>query len=139
SYVLALAWTACDMNIPDLNNPGVGDLVTHPTPTLVSASATGLIIGDRAGFGDTNGYVMELGILGREAYNLDTADPRFVSELLASPALDPGTGTFGGNFWALPYANIRNANLLLHALDVVMGMTDAQKEATRGFAETLQA
>ena len=70
---------------------------------------------------------------------LDVADPRYVSELLSGTTLDPGSPAFGGNFWASPYANIRNANTLLTAVDSVADMSDAEKEAIRGFAKTMQA
>src|SRR5207248_9976590 len=41
----------------------------------------------------------------------------------------------------LPHSNLRGGNLLLHALDnpCFLGFTTAQKEATRGFAKTIQA
>jgi hypothetical protein len=41
----------------------------------------------------------------------------------------------------IPFANIRGANLLLGALDnpALVGLSDAQKEAMRGFAKTIQA
>jgi hypothetical protein len=79
-----------------------------------------------------------LGIIGRESYNFDPADPRFIVEMLIGP-LDGGSPAFGGNLFAAPYANIRNANTLLTALETVVGLTDAQKSATRGFAHTMQA
>jgi hypothetical protein len=58
--------------------------------------------------------------------------------------LNPGSPALGGNLWALRYQNIRNANILLAALDQLLddpltGMTPAEKEATRGFAKTIQA
>ena len=71
---------------------------------------------------------------------LTQSEPRFINQLLAGP-FSAGDANFGGNFWVIPYSNIRGANLLLHALDnpALIGLTDAQKEATRGFAKTIQA
>jgi hypothetical protein len=83
--------------------------------------------------------VAQLGVLGREGYILDTADPRYVSEMLSGERLDPGSPAFGGNFWVNPYANIRNAHTLLDATDKVAGVTDTEKEAIRGFAKTFLA
>jgi starch-binding outer membrane protein, SusD/RagB family len=128
---------ACDLDVPDLNNPGLDDLENNPTPAKVSAAATGLFIGNRAGIAAENGYVMQLGILGREAYNFDSADPRYVGELLQG-ALNSGS-PFGGNFWPNSYSNVRNANILLHALDKVEGMSDGDIAGIRGFAHTMQA
>ena len=53
--------------------------------------------------------------------------------------LDGGSPAFGGNLFAFPYANIRNANILLGALGSVAGMSDAQKAAVTGFTKTIQA
>lgn len=136
----ALILPACDFDVPDLNHPALESIGTTPTPSAVEAVATGLLIGARKGATERVGYVVEWGVLGREALVLTSSDPRFVSELLQSP-LDPGSNNFGGNFWVIPYSNIRAANLLLHALDnpVLVGLTALQKESLRGFAQTIQA
>lgn len=126
------------LDITDLNNPGLDGLQNNPSRSGVIAAATGLLIGTRSGIASQNGYVSLLGIVGRESYNFDPADPRFVTEMLIGP-LDGGSPAFGGNLFGSPYANIRNANILLHAVDNVVGMTDAEKEATRGFTQTIQA
>jgi hypothetical protein len=126
------------LDIGDLENVSLNDFRENPTPSAVNTAATGLIIGHRAGVGVQNGYVALLGVIGREAFIFDPAEPRTVEEMLG-PTLDPGGGAFGGNFWTAPYANIRNANTLLAAVDKVVGMTDAEKEGVRGFAKTIQA
>jgi hypothetical protein len=89
-------------------------------------------------YAEANGYIAILGILGRETYNFDAADPRYITELLADQ-LDPGSGRFGGNFWSVPYSNVRNSNIVLNALEKVSGMTPEEIAATRGFAKTVQA
>src|SRR5687768_5176287 len=80
--LIAVAIAGCDLDVPDLNNPGIDDLTDNPTPAGVTNAATGLLIGNRAGTAAANGYVAQLGILGREAYQLDPSDPRYVAELL---------------------------------------------------------
>lgn len=126
------------LDVSDLNGVSLDEFRDKPTPSRVYTAATGLLIGSRAGMAPQNGYVAELGVIGREAYVFDPAEPRTVEELLG-PALDPGGPAFGGNFWANPYANIRNANTLLEAVNKVAGVSDGQKEAIRGFAKTMQA
>ena len=133
-----LLLAACDVDVPDLNRPGLESL-QNPTPSQVGSLATGLVIGARPGITGRVGVVTELGILGHEALVLTTSEPRFVSELLQSTNLDSGSPNFGGNFWVIPYQNIRNANLLLDALPKVVGLTDTQKESMRGFAKTMMA
>lgn len=127
-----------DLIVPDFNNPSIEDLTGSPTPTKIATAAQGLLIGTRVQQGEQNGYVSLLGILGRESYNFDPADPRFSTEMLTGP-LDPGSPAFGANLFAFPYRNIRNANILLGALESVVGMTAAQVEAVRGLAKTIQA
>lgn len=136
--VLLVVGACSDLIVPDYNNPSLEDLQSNPTPTKIAQAAQGLLVGTRVQQGPQNGYISLLGILGRESYNFDPADPRFIVEMLIGP-LDGGSPAFGGNLFGAPYANIRNANILLAALDVVAGMTEAQKSATRGFAHTIQA
>ena len=139
----ALLATACqDLNVPDLNNPAIDDLQKNPTRTRVIDAAQGLFIGARQNIAAFNGYVSVMGVLGRESYNFDPGDPRFITELLGGP-LDGGSPRFGGNLWNERFTNIRNANIVLNALDVLgglpIGMSDAEKDGVRGVAKTLQA
>jgi hypothetical protein len=138
SFIVLLAGCG-DIDVADLNNPGEDTLTESPTRTTLAAGATGLLIGARANYADPNGYIAMLGILGRELYNLDAADTRFISEMLEASQLNPGSPAFGGNFWNFPYANIRNAHNVLHAVDRVPDFTDAEREATRGFAKTIKS
>ena len=136
--VLLFASACKDLIVPDFNNTSLEDLTSNPTPTKITQASQGLMLGTRAGIGTQNGYVSLLGILGRESYNFDPADPRFITEMLIGP-LDGGSPAFGGNLFGAPYRNIRNANILLGALNTVVGMTTAQKAAVEGFAKTIQA
>jgi hypothetical protein len=135
--LVALAVPACDLGVPDLNNPGLEELENNPNAVSVGAACTGLLIGNRLGVGVENGYVLQLGILGREAYNFDGADPRYVGELIQGQ-LNPG-GPFGGNFWQLPYANLRLASIVLHAVEKVNALSAEDKSAIRGFTKTISA
>src|SRR5437870_2772175 len=136
--VLVLPSACKDLDVPDLNSPGLEDFQTNPTRSAVLSATTGLLIGTRAGIAAQNGYVALMGILGREAYNFDPADPRFVTEMLVGP-LDGGSPAFGGNLWANPLRNILSGNVVLTVVGRVPAMSDAEKEAVRGFAQTIQA
>jgi starch-binding outer membrane protein, SusD/RagB family len=137
---LLLAVGCNTLDVPDLNNPGQDELEKNPTRAGVLAATTGMLFGSRAVIAPQNGYVMELGILGRESYNYDPADPRFVTELLVGP-LDGGSGAFGGNLFAQEYADIRMGNIVLRALTRLpaSAMTPEEVEATTGFVQTIQA
>jgi hypothetical protein len=134
----ALAACGDDLFIPDYNNPSLEELETNPTRTAIITAAQGLLIGARNGIAAQTGYVAHLGILGRESYTFDNSDPRYIDEMVAG-TLDPGNGGFGGSGWAPRYANIRNANILLNALESVSGFEPEELEAIRGFAKTIQA
>ena len=130
---------ACgDLTVPDYNNPSIESLEGNPTTTTVAQAAQGMLIGSRTYMGAQNGYVSLLGIVGRESYNFDPADPRFITEMLIGP-LDPGSPAFGANLYAFFYRNIRLGNTLLDAVDRVSALSDAQKQAVRGFVKTIQA
>jgi starch-binding outer membrane protein, SusD/RagB family len=137
SFVGAFAVPACALDVPDLNNPSLDDLKNHPDAISVGAACTGLLVGNRRNHAAEAGYVDELGILGREAYNFDAADPRYVGELLVG-SLNRGS-PFGGNFWPQPYANIELGNIILSVLDRVTDLSDANKSAVRGFVATIEA
>jgi len=135
----ALAVAGCkDLNVEDFNNGDLDELQRNPSQSAVITLTHGLFFGTREDQGDRNEYVALLGILGREAYNFDAADPRFVTEMLIGP-LDGGSPAFGGNLFAGPYANIRNAHIVLNALELVQGFSDGEKEGLRGIAKTIQA
>lgn len=128
-----LAGGACSFDIANPNSPNPpGD---NPSRTEVVSAAIGLLIGHRSDEGD---WVLDAGILGREAYRFDGSDPRFTSELLQGP-LDPGGNAFGGDHWIEPYANIRSANDLLAVVGTATALTAAEQSAVSGFARTIQA
>lgn len=140
---LALGASACaeDLVVPDFNNPGLEELQNNPTRAAVINAAQGLLITARAQESSPNGYVSLLGILGRESYNFDGSDPRFVTEMLAGAQLNASSPAFGGNLWTVPYNSIRTANVVINALDGLTEneMSAEEKASIRGFARTLQA
>jgi len=131
------------LDVGDLNAPGVSETQNNPTRVGVLSLASGLQIGSRFGQGQQNGFNVLLGITGRELYNFDPADPRFVTEMVVGP-LDGGSPAFGGNLFSQGYTDIRTANILLRAMGKLSdtppgGMSPAEKEATLAYAQTLVA
>lgn len=135
--LVALAAPACDLDVSDLNNPGLDELENNPNAVNLGAACTGLLIGNRGNTAAENGVVVQLGILGREGYNFDQADPRYIGELLQGD-LNPGS-PFGGNFWGGPYANLKLGSIILHGIDKAPDLSDADKAAMRGFTKTIGA
>lgn len=132
---------ACsDLTSPNFNSEDLSSLTENPTRENVAAAAQGMLITHGGYFAAPNGYVVMLGVLGRQAYNLDIADPRFVTGILAGP-LNPASPAFGGNFWAQPYSNVQIASRILTAVDNLPSgeMTAEEQEAVRGFVKTIKA
>ena len=125
---------ACEFDIANPNSPD--PLGNDPSRAQIAVAATGILIGSRAYYAD---FVLDVGIIGREAYRFDGSDPRFISELLEAPNMDPGSIAFGGDHWFEPYRNIRTANNLLNVIGTATLLSAAEQNATRGFAETIQA
>jgi hypothetical protein len=127
-------------DILDLSEPTLLDqLDMNPTPSTIETACAELLIGNRRNQAAENGFVMQLAILGRDAYNFDPAEPRYIDELLEN-TLNPAS-PFGGNFWELPYTNIRLGHAVLHALDKVADteLAPPEKAAIRGFTHTTMA
>ena len=137
ALAVALASGACsDINVPDYNRAGFGDLQTAPNRTLVDAAAAGMLASARI---DAATRVRLTGIVGREAYYLDPNESRYVTELVTG-AIDPSS--FAGNHNHLNiYGTIAQGNVLLTAIDKVASTeySDAQKEGLRGFVKTVMA
>jgi starch-binding outer membrane protein, SusD/RagB family len=133
----SFALSGCDLDVPDLNNPGLEQLENDPTVSSINTATTGLLIGQRGGKAGTTGLVNQLGILGRESYDFDPNDGRFVSEELQANLVK--NSAFGGVFWAGNYANIRLGNIILHGVDKVGEFSEEEKAGIKGVTHTIQA
>jgi hypothetical protein len=132
ALIVALLHGCKDTLVPDLNNPSLEGVITNPTRAQVQTMARGVLDGNRTNQG---GYIRDFEIFGRDAYNLDAADPRWVTELLIS--LDPGG--FGERQWGTRYRNIKGANVLIQGVRTAGALSAAEKAATIGFAQTFKA
>ena len=117
---LVLFWTGCeDLDFPDPNNP------TSDTATIQSL-ITGAEAQMRSGFGV---WIRDLLVVGREAYYLEPADPRYTGELLHGP-VDPG-GFLCYTPWAANYKVMKNCETILNSAEADAG--------AKGVAQTLNA
>ncbi len=128
----ALAVGACNFDLTNPNSPP--PIGPNATPDQVKSAAVGLLVALRV---DVTRWVLNNGILGREGYRLDTADPRFTTELLAGP-LDPSNDAFGGGQWAAEFRAIQSGYAMLNVIGSAQIPT-GQQEAARGFVHTMQA
>ncbi len=132
AFAVAALHACKDAFVPDLNNPSLEGIISNPTRAQVQTMARGIFDGNRS---DQGGFIRDLEIIGRDAYNLDAADPRWVTELLIN--LDPGG--FGGAHWRVRYRNIKGADLLVSAAGTAGSLSAPEKAATIGFAQTFKA
>src|SRR5438094_6379675 len=128
----ALAVGACNFDLTNPTSPP--PIGPNATPDQVKSAAVGLLVALRV---DVNRWVLNNGILGREGYRLDTADPRFTTELLAGP-LDPSNDAFGGGEWAAEFRAIQSGYQILNVIGSAQ-MSAAEQDGVRGFVHTIQA
>jgi hypothetical protein len=127
-----LAVAACNFDITNPNSPA--SIGPNATRAQVDAAAVGLQAALR---NDYANWVLKAAILGREGYRLDTADPRFTTELLAGP-LDASNNAFGGGQWQPEYRTIAAGYAILNVIGSAK-ITDPEKNGVRGYVQTLQA
>src|SRR5690242_1535770 len=127
-----LAVAACNFEITSPNSPP--SIGPNATRAQVDAAAIGLLAALRTDYAN---WILKAAIMGREGYRLDTADPRFTTELLAGP-LDPSNNAFGGGQWQPEFRTIQAGYAVLNAIGSAQ-ITDPQKEGVRGYVQTIQA
>jgi hypothetical protein len=127
------ALSACkNLDVPDYYAGSIDELTSgHASPTSVKTAAQGLPIGTR---NVISGIVITWGEVGREGYSLDPANPENQKRRLVTEDRSIASGT-----WSTGYANLRQENIILKALDGVSGLSDAEKEGIRGWTKTLMA
>jgi starch-binding outer membrane protein, SusD/RagB family len=132
ALLLATVGGACNFDIANPNAPE--QIGNNPSRPRVAAAATGLLIIARS---DQAAWILKQAIMGREGYRFDTAEPRYVSELISGP-LDAGSG-FGGGQWGLEYRTIKSGYNLLNVIGTASALTGAEQDGVRGFAHTMIA
>src|SRR5688500_20264764 len=71
---VAAVLSACEpITVPNLNNPSLESLTRNPTIGVVNTATVGMLINLRGRIGVE---ASAMGILGKESYNLDQAEPR---------------------------------------------------------------
>jgi len=132
--VLATAVACKDVTVPNYNNGSLEQLTDKPDAATVNNAIVGMMISLRGRVGTE---VSSLGILGKESYNLDQAEPRNVLSYLQGP-IEPG-GFVQDLEWTTGYRNLRQGVTILTAADKVADFTAPQREGIRGFVKTIMA
>jgi len=116
--ITVLFWAGCeDLDFSDPN---------RPTPDV--ATIQSLVTGAEAGMRvDIGVYLRDLLVVGREAYYLEPADPRYTGELMKGP-IDPG-GFLGNRPWNANYKIIQNC----------LNLAESGDDGASGVGKTLHA
>ena len=124
-----------DLTVPNYQNATPESIQGDPS-SAVPLLANGVLRNDR----DTHtGYVLGVGILGREAYNYTPTEGRNTTGYL-SPEVRTSTSFGSTSLWTPYYTELRNlANLRGTLTGAAAGtFTDARKNAGLGFAHTME-
>lgn len=133
----ALAACSTDrLDVPNFQNPTVSSITADPVAAL-PLLATGVLRDDR---GNEPGYVLGVGMLGREVYDYTPNEGRNTTGWLTAD-VNNNTSFGGTSLWSGPYFTLRdifNTSTVLESASSTQ-FTDAQKNAVRGFLQTTEA
>lgn len=130
AVALIIAASCTDSTVPDFNNPELPPAI--PNQAQLQAQASGLIAGDREQHAF---FILVLETMGRDAYRIDGADPRYIQQPLGQ--FSPGA--FLVDFtWNSTYRTIRAAQLLAKGVENSSAFTAQEKSGAAGFARTMQ-
>jgi hypothetical protein len=138
-YILSLAilflFGACDLDkIVDPNNPSLDGIGEDASIAQLNNLVTGTLSQMRLRIGT---YHDVIGVIGRDIYRFSGSDPRFVADLL-NGVLD-NNAFYTTRPWGERYRTIKNANLLMEAVQNTNAVTGEELQAYLGFAKTIQA
>ncbi|MTB53228.1 RagB/SusD family nutrient uptake outer membrane protein [Lewinella sp. W8] len=120
----------------DPNGPSLNSVLSNASPQELNLLVSGIEARMRNGFGT---YVTASGTVARELYIFD-ADPRNTEDLLGKDdaVLDANTFYLTAPF-STRYRVVKNANILLEAVNNTDQISAAEAAGYRGFANTVKA
>ncbi len=133
---IAGAVSCREVTVPNYSSASVEQLATTPTVAAVQSALVGMLAGLRNRAGNEG---RQMCTLGKECYNLNSNDGRFV-QWITGP-IEPGgyIGSLQDMGWSGSYRNVGQGAVVLDATDKVADFTAPQREGIRGFVKTLVA
>jgi len=120
----------------DPNRPSLEGVLTDASENQLNNLVVGVESGMRGGVA---GQTVHTGTMARELYKFD-ADPRNTGDLLgANGATLDNNSFYSTSVWSAKYRTIKNANILLEALDNTSSVSAQSASGYRGFAKTVVA
>ncbi|MEP6682818.1 MAG: RagB/SusD family nutrient uptake outer membrane protein [Parafilimonas sp.] len=134
---LIIFFSACKKDYGNLNGPTVEVYQNNATV----AELNNLVSGTESGMRNSIAfYLDDVGAIGRECYHFSNSEPRYVTDLLgASEATLSNSNFYITTPWASRYRVVKNCNILIQSATNSALITDAQKDAYIGFAQTIKA
>lgn len=129
-----LALNACKLEeVIDPNFPSVGSVANNASKSQLNNLAIGQISIARNGLAP---YLQVTGTLGKELFNFNTTESRWMTELNGLRPIDNSAFYNGATTsFGLP---IRQANIIISAVDKTNSVTTAEKNAYKGLANTFK-
>ena len=139
-YILAtglLFSASCKLNeIPDPNNPSITSVTKNATKGQLQNLVTGLESRSKDYVSTASNA---LGAFGRDVWYFNFSDSRNVQFWLGQGGRKPDANFYGvGGIYTSPYQAIKQANVLISAIENTNSVTPEQKLAYIGFAKTIQ-
>ncbi len=132
----SLAW-ACDVDeVVDPNNPSLGSVLNDASAAELQVLVTGLEARGRVYF--TNATQM-FGSFGREVWAYFGSDPRFQNDWLGLVRTETYPDFFASaGTYVNPYLAVKQANILIEAVENSNAVTPEQAAGYTGFAKTIK-
>jgi starch-binding outer membrane protein, SusD/RagB family len=129
-----LALNACELEtVIDPNNPSLGSVATNASKGQLNNLAVGQVSLARNGLAT---YLLVVGTVGKELFNFNTTESRWMTELNGLRPIDNSAFYNGATTaFGLP---IRHADITIASVDQTNSVTAAEKSAYKGLANTFK-
>ncbi|HEY6901417.1 MAG TPA: RagB/SusD family nutrient uptake outer membrane protein, partial [Puia sp.] len=135
--VLVLFSQACKKDYGDLNHATVENFIANATVAELNNLVSGTESGMRS---EVTLYLDDAGILGREYYRFNSAEPRYVTDMVGGgQAALTGDNFYIGNTWGGFYQVVKNCNILVQSAMNSKSIGAAERGGYLGFARTIKA
>ncbi|MCW3467143.1 RagB/SusD family nutrient uptake outer membrane protein [Chitinophaga nivalis] len=137
STLLAFSLGSCKLDpVIDPNNPSIASVTNNASKTQLQSLVTGTEARSREYISTA---ATAFGTFGREIWYFNSSDSRNVQFWLGQGGRKPDANFYGiDRAYAAPYQTIKQANVLISAVNNTDAVTPVEKNAYIGFALTLQ-
>jgi starch-binding outer membrane protein, SusD/RagB family len=139
AILLAVFLFSCQIDEPvNPNQPnlyGPGGVIENPTRGKLNELVIGVLASTSTQMGV---YYDVAGVIGRDIYRFDTADPRYVGDLMGTGNLD-NSAFYSNNSYGQRYATVKTCNVMIEVAPRTPGLSAAEIEGYLAYAKTMKA